>query len=191
MVDHTDHRDHGGREVPQMHSASAQPLALARLRWQVFKEDANSCFKQQRYADAEALYTRALLQVRVGEEIDDAARAVLLCNRSVARLKQGDADGALLDAVAAGACDDTFPKAYFRRARALLALGRVGDARVALSAISRPIAGAEAGAGKGAGEDEDGLPKVALSTPLPRELSAADAEQVELLRPDIWCSFLT
>lgn len=101
--------------------------AAARLR-----QDGNAHFAAGRFAEAAAVYSDA---------IEHRADAVLLCNRSAARLRLQDADGALRDACLALHLSEPsgrmWAKALFRLGSALNATGaRPANALVALAMVA-------------------------------------------------------
>lgn len=80
------------------------------------KAEANTCFKQEKFAAAEELYTKAI-------ELDNS-NAIYFANRSITHLKQENFGYALADASKAIELDAAYTKAYYRRAAAHMALGK-------------------------------------------------------------------
>ena len=70
------------------------------------KAEANTCFKQEKFAAAEELYTKAI-------ELDNT-NAVYFANRSITHLKQENYGYALADASKAIELDASYTKAYYR-----------------------------------------------------------------------------
>ena len=93
------------------------------------KEEGNALFSKGDNAGASAAYTEALSMCA---EEDKDTRRVLHSNRSNARLKAGDASGALKDAEVCLQLGPGWSKGFFRRGSALLALGRYAEAATAM-----------------------------------------------------------
>ena len=70
------------------------------------KADANACFKLEKFAAAEELYTKAI-------ELDNT-NSVYYANRSITHLKQENFGYALADASKAIELDASYTKAYYR-----------------------------------------------------------------------------
>lgn len=92
------------------------------------KEEANVAFKQNKFQEAEELYTKA---IKLAEETDADAkvRAVLFGNRACANIKLENYGSAIRDATHALEKNSSYPKAYFRRASARFAVGNYKEAR--------------------------------------------------------------
>lgn len=88
------------------------------------KAEGNVAFERGDFAQAVALYTRAL-------DVEGADRAVLLSNRSAAWLHTGDASRALVDAEACVQLRPEWPKAHSRVGAAMCALHRFDEATAA------------------------------------------------------------
>ncbi|KAI1802190.1 TPR-like protein [Daldinia bambusicola] len=110
-----------------------------------FKERGNECFKEKRWADAKEFYTKGVLILaaeerkrargerdpEVGEEEIGKQRAVLetlYVNRAACHLELKNFRSCWLDCAAALRLNDRNLKAYYRSARAFLAVGRVAEA---------------------------------------------------------------
>ena len=93
--------------------------------WVELKEKGNVLFKSGDNAGASSYYTEAL---KACPEDDRSSRRILHSNRSAARLKCGDADGALRDADDCLSLGPGWSKGLARRSTALLALRRYADA---------------------------------------------------------------
>ncbi|CAB3376550.1 Hypothetical predicted protein [Cloeon dipterum] len=106
-------------EAPSELPAANRLLFLEKVR------QSNAACQSGDFANAIALYTEALLI--------SPGHPVLLSNRSAARIKLGDFQSALQDALAAREAEPRWPKAYFRQGVALQCLGRHGDALAAFS----------------------------------------------------------
>ena len=98
------------------------------------RQAGSAAFKLGKHEQAIALYTEAL-QAADTLSTDGELKTLLLCNRSLCYLKLGEPDAALADATAAQKVLPSQPKAYYRAAQALHALGRNADAREALNAV--------------------------------------------------------
>ena len=70
------------------------------------KAQANECFKQEKFASAEELYSKAI-------ELD-STNAIYYANRSITHLKQENFGYALADASKAIEVDASYTKAYYR-----------------------------------------------------------------------------
>ena len=93
------------------------------------KERGNEAFKEGNYAQAAVFYTQALELA--------PAHHVALANRSACFLKMGEHERALADARACVAAESTFVKGHFRVGLSLHAMGRFGEAVVALEKAER------------------------------------------------------
>jgi tetratricopeptide (TPR) repeat protein len=109
----------------------SDPLAL--------KKEGNEHFKRGSLESAAKCYTTA-----IDLWMEPKERAVLYVNRSAARIKQAPepgctaaalAESALRDAERAIDLDSSYPKGHFRRAQALMALGRHVDAAASLATV--------------------------------------------------------
>ena len=109
----------------------SDPLAL--------KKEGNEHFKRGSFESAAKCYTTA-----IDLWMEPKERAVLYVNRSAARMKQAPergctaaalAESALRDAERAIDLDASYPKGFFRRAQALVALGRHVDAAASLATV--------------------------------------------------------
>jgi tetratricopeptide (TPR) repeat protein len=89
------------------------------------KDKGNALFEQGDSAGASAVYTEALSYCT---EDDREIKRILHSNRSAARLKAGDAEGALKDSEICLVLGPSWSKGYARRAAALFRLGRFQDA---------------------------------------------------------------
>lgn len=92
------------------------------------KTQANLAFKANKFMEAEALYSSALKYAAVSGG-DEKVQAVLLGNRSYARIKLEQYGFAINDATEALEINPSYVKAYYRRGSAQFALGRYKDAR--------------------------------------------------------------
>lgn len=112
------------------------PIEVGRLLGrlaQEAKERGNAAFKDGDHADASVHYTRAASLAAVPTaQVPLREQATILSNRSMAHLKGGNSAAALGDAEAALALDGLCCKAHYRRAQALLRLGRRNEAVLAL-----------------------------------------------------------
>lgn len=100
------------------------------------KEDGNAAFKKKNYVDAIRMFTLAIdvAASRPLWENNQMARdelAICLANRSAALAEVGDWVGALCDAEACTKLKKPWPKAHFRKGKALQGLGRLTEAREA------------------------------------------------------------
>ncbi|CAI5724633.1 unnamed protein product [Peronospora destructor] len=93
------------------------------------KRRGNAAFQQNALEEAEVLYTRA---IAVNESDPLHQQHIFFANRSAARCSMGKADQALEDAEASVALDATYAKGFFRKAQALVKLGRFREALVVL-----------------------------------------------------------
>ena len=84
------------------------------------KDQGNAAFRRDDFAGAAALYTRALGL--------DASVAVCWHNRAVCKLRQGDHEGAVADAIEAATRKPDYAKAYSTKGTALLNLARTEEA---------------------------------------------------------------
>ena len=71
-----------------------------------FKAEANDFFRQEKYSQAEELYSKAIEA--------DSSNAVYYANRSITHLKQENFGYALSDASKAIELDSSYIKAYYR-----------------------------------------------------------------------------
>ncbi|KAI0565127.1 Protein-serine/threonine phosphatase [Gracilaria domingensis] len=92
------------------------------------KNEANDCFKKNRFHEAENLYTRALNHA-FALDADAKTHAVLLGNRAFTRLKLEQYGYAINDATRALSHDPNYVKAYYRRGSAYFALSKYKDAK--------------------------------------------------------------
>ena len=102
-----------------------------------FKAEANGKFSSGNYREAMDLYSKALSVLGgqpgdLGGE-DAALAAALRSNRAATHLKLGDLEGCVRDCDSAVALDGAYVKAYVRRSKALLELGRFNQAVISLS----------------------------------------------------------
>lgn len=100
------------------------------------KEDGNIAFRKQQYAEAVRLFTLAIdvAASRPLWENNQMARdelALCLANRSAALAAVQEWVGALCDAEACVKLKRPWPKAHYRKGKALEGLGRHGEAREA------------------------------------------------------------
>ncbi|RMX65369.1 hypothetical protein KXD40_007250 [Peronospora effusa] len=93
------------------------------------KRRGNAAFQQNALEEAEVLYTRA---ITINESDPLHQQHIFFANRSAARCSMGKADQALEDAEACVALNATHAKGFFRKAQALVKLGRFKEALVAL-----------------------------------------------------------
>jgi hypothetical protein len=111
-------------------SSASSPVVVSSL-----KEQADAKYSSQRYADAEALYTKALSLLSLSDSESGASnssnsshsnsmRAVLLSNRAAARNMLGRFSASVEDCSAAIICDPGYEKAHVRRAAARSELGQ-------------------------------------------------------------------
>lgn len=101
------------------------------------KEDGNTAFRQQKYADAIRLYSisAALASSRPTFDSSQYSRdelSIALCNRSAAYAADGKWIEALADANAVIGLKKQWTKGHFRRGKALVGLGRLDEARQAV-----------------------------------------------------------
>ena len=101
------------------------------------KEDGNTAFRGQKYADAIRLYSisASLAASRPVFESHQYSRdelSLALCNRSAAYAADGKFIEALVDANAVLTLKKQFTKGYFRKAKALSGLGWYAEAKEAL-----------------------------------------------------------
>ncbi|CAE7721557.1 sti1 [Symbiodinium microadriaticum] len=87
-------------------------------------------FQQGRFRDALQSYAAALRELGSGQGTEEQA-AALRANRSLCLLRLGDTELALSEAEQCKELQPDWPKAHFRVAAALRALGRLGEARLA------------------------------------------------------------
>jgi translocation protein SEC72 len=100
------------------------------------KEDGNTAFRKQQYAEAVRLFTLAIdvAASRPLWENNQMARdelALCLANRSAALAAVQEWVGALCDAEACVKLKRPWPKAHYRKGKALEGLGRHSEAREA------------------------------------------------------------
>jgi len=98
------------------------------------KEEGNTLFKSNRHELSIQKYNMAagIAAMRFPWETSALVRdelAIVICNRSAAYLAAGDAVAALVDADAVIQLKRPWSKGHFRKAKALLALGKLQDAR--------------------------------------------------------------
>ncbi|POM63366.1 Hsp90-like protein, partial [Phytophthora palmivora] len=93
------------------------------------KRRGNAAFQQKALEEAEVLYTRA---IAVNESNQQHNQHIFFANRSAARCSMGKAAQALEDAEACVALDSTYAKGFFRKAQALVKLGRFKEALAVL-----------------------------------------------------------
>lgn len=104
------------------------------------KDKANQAFKANRFTEAEHLYTNALNQaLKVGS--DGKVLAVLLGNRSAARLKLEQYGFAITDATEALERNPSYIKAYYRRGGAYFALCKYKEAKKDYTLIVKMLPG--------------------------------------------------
>ena len=139
--------------------ASASPAADA------LREEANALFGQGRVTQALALYSAA---------IEAAPSAALFGNRAACHLKLESYGSAIADADAAQRLDGAYVKARYRRGSALMALGRVADAKKEFAEVVRVRPA-----------DPDAKAKLAECVKALRLKAFADAIEVEHTRP-LW-----
>ncbi|TDL24015.1 hypothetical protein BD410DRAFT_820547 [Rickenella mellea] len=101
------------------------------------KEDGNTLFKAQKHVQAISMYTMAanVASQRLPWEPNQLMReelSTVLSNRSAAYLAAGDAVGALVDADAVISLKKPWSKGHFRKAKALVELGRLREAKDAI-----------------------------------------------------------
>lgn len=92
------------------------------------KEDANAAFKQNKFQEAEELYSKAIL-IASTTDVEPKVRAVLFGNRAYANIKLENYGSAIRDATEALEHNPSYAKAYFRRASARFAVGNYKEAR--------------------------------------------------------------
>lgn len=92
------------------------------------KEEANAAFKQNKFQEAEVLYTKAIFLAEK-TAADAKVHAVLYGNRAYANIKLENYGSAIRDATQALEHNSSYPKAYFRRASARFAVGKYKEAR--------------------------------------------------------------
>ena len=104
------------------------------------KTRANTAFKAHRFQEAEELYSTALKHAHI-EGCDDSVLAVLLGNRSNARLKLEQYGFAINDASEALQRNPKYIKAYYRRGSAYFALSKYKEARKDYLILSKSLPG--------------------------------------------------
>eukprot|EP00439_Symbiodinium_sp_Y106_P046324 s6932_g5.t3 len=87
-------------------------------------------FQRGRFREALQSYAAALRELN-GEQGSEEQAAALRANRSLCLLRLGDTELALSEAEKCKELQPDWPKAHFRVAAALRALGRLGEARLA------------------------------------------------------------
>jgi serine/threonine-protein phosphatase 5 len=93
---------------------------------QKLKEIGNKKFSEQRYAESEIFYTKAIDMTPLDER---KLLAVLYSNRAFSQLKLENFGSAITDANKALECDPSYVKAYYRRGSAHLILRSFDDAK--------------------------------------------------------------
>ncbi|KAF3055936.1 Hsp70/Hsp90 co-chaperone cns1 [Daldinia childiae] len=110
-----------------------------------FKERGNECFREKRWADAKEFYTKGVLILAAEErkrvkgehdpevkeeEVQEQKRVLesLYINRAACHLELKNYRSCWLDCAAALRLNDKNLKAYYRSARAFLAVGRIAEA---------------------------------------------------------------
>ncbi|KAL4150818.1 hypothetical protein PRNP1_010215 [Phytophthora ramorum] len=106
----------------------ADPTELENLVAEL-KRRGNAAFQQKALEEAEVLYSRA---IAVNERNAQQTQHIFYANRSAARCSMGKADKALADADACIALDAAYAKGFFRKAQAMVKLGRFKDALAVL-----------------------------------------------------------
>ncbi|KAI1209883.1 TPR-like protein [Annulohypoxylon truncatum] len=130
-----------------------------------FKDRGNECFRAKRWADAKEFYTKGILVLAAEErkrvkgerpdptitedevEAQRSALVALYVNRAACHLELRNYRSCWLDCAAALRLDDTNVKAYYRSARAFLAVGRIAEADdacargLALDEANKPLRG--------------------------------------------------
>lgn len=104
------------------------PVELENLVSEI-RRRGNAAFQQKALEEAEVLYSRALA---VDESNLLQNRHLFFANRSAARCSMGKIEQALEDADACVALDSTYAKGFFRKAQALVKLGRYKEAQSVL-----------------------------------------------------------
>lgn len=104
------------------------------------KAQANLAFKANRFSEAELLYSSALKHARIGGA-DTKILAVLLGNRSYARIKLEQYGFAINDATEALEVNPRYIKAYYRRGSAHYAMSKYKDARKDYAALVKMLPG--------------------------------------------------
>lgn len=95
------------------------------------KNRAKGCIGSRNFPVAAQLYSKAI-EVMENELESSASLAILRANRSMCHLSIGNAGSALEDAVEAESLDPSYIKVYYRKAAALNALNRYGEAKAAI-----------------------------------------------------------
>jgi len=101
------------------------------------KDSGNAAFKAQKYSEAVRFYTIAIDMALARPPWEASAlcrdeTVILLCNRSATRFAMNDFPESLADAEVCVDLKKPWPKGYFRKARALQAMGRLEEAQVAI-----------------------------------------------------------
>jgi translocation protein SEC72 len=114
---------------PPSQARSAQVIKM--------KESGNVLFKAHKYEEAANRYSLALEMALARPPWEPASTcreetAILLCNRSAARLGLQEFSGALADAEAVVQLKRPWPKGHFRKCKALQAMGRLKEAKEAI-----------------------------------------------------------
>lgn len=112
----TPESEKGGEPVPVMEVDDA-----SKERAEAAKAEGNAHFKAHRYEEAIACYSRAVDA--------DPTNPVYFNNRAFAALRLAEFGATITDATTAIELDPRLVKAYYRRASAFLALGKLDDAQ--------------------------------------------------------------
>lgn len=134
------------------------------------KAKANHAFKTNRFTEADNLYTSALKHAEIVGE-DGKVMAVLLGNRSAARLKLEQYGFAISDATEALERNPSYIKAYYRRGSAHFALSKYKEAKKDYSLIVKMLP-----------DDKDAALKLKECEKRIRELAFARAIESDSLR---------
>ncbi|KAI0117276.1 TPR-like protein [Daldinia grandis] len=147
-----------------------------------FKERGNECFSEKRWADAKEFYTKGVLILAAEErkrakgehdpdvkeeEVEEQKRILesLYINRAACHLELKNYRSCWLDCAAALRLNDKNLKAYYRSARAFLAVGRTAEADDACA--------------RGLSLDENNGPLQAIARDIVTKHEAAAAKQKE------------
>lgn len=95
----------------------------------ILKQKGNKAFEKDAFEQAESLFSEAIAL--------DSTMSVLYSNRALARLRLSNWEGCLQDCDTCLSFDPNSGRAYVRKARALLELGRFDEAREALASAER------------------------------------------------------
>jgi len=122
-------------DIPPPPNVRPPPQRAEQIK--VMKEQGNVAFKAQNFTTAAQLYSRSadLALTRPPWEVAAVARdetAIALCNRSAAFAFLNQWSNALADAEVVVLLKRPWPKGHFRKAKALIGLERLEDARQAL-----------------------------------------------------------